>query len=410
MTPYVTAAVNRSTDLAPDVNVNRPPSVLSVVTDTTAVEVQLQANHPTYFVRIFGIGSIPISARAVARQGGIGSTACILALGPASCSGTEPVQFSGNGTAVLNDCSVHANGDCNPSVEVGNNTTVTADCITGEQELADATLQNYVGTPPATSTGLFVECPDGPLGGQGSIPDPYATISVDPSKFTDPCDFASLPGSNWMERFAEAINPISTAHAGNHGGSGGPPGPTVINLSPGIHCSFHINSSQQAVLAPGVYYVRDTSIFVQGSIIADGVVLVQISTSATGYSLNINGNDDTEIFGIDDSDLTGGSASLYADLNPSPADWEDMFYANLTNGTNSGTQFNGTANTVFSGTIYAPNDKVTFNGDNSTTTANTCFAIVAAQVVVSGSAGLSTEGCGGPVTETFANTTVGLVE
>ena len=63
----------------------------------------------------------------------------------------------------LDECSIHANGQCPTCVNVDNNVTVAATCITCNQTMSNKTLNNWQQgvTPPATSNDLFLQCPYG---------------------------------------------------------------------------------------------------------------------------------------------------------------------------------------------------------------------------------------------------------
>ncbi|MDP7296355.1 MAG: hypothetical protein QGF92_02795, partial [Gammaproteobacteria bacterium] len=57
------------------------------------------------------------------------------------------------------------NGICPTSVDIGNNALVEADCISGNNQMSDKTLNNYVAgvTPPSGLTkGVVTECAGGP--------------------------------------------------------------------------------------------------------------------------------------------------------------------------------------------------------------------------------------------------------
>ena len=214
--------------------VSRPPltgpfATGGAMASTSAVEGGLTYPHPTYFVRIFGLSSIDIQARAVASEGGGVSDICILALGN-FCSASDkksPFTANGNGDMTLDDCNIHANGICPTSVDIGNNALVEADCISGNNQMSDKTLNNYVAgvTPPSGLTkGVVTECAGGPHHLGDNLTDPYGTlVAPKPSGF---CNTASDLGGTRVvadnSDFLKIFSPIGTAHAGHkasHGGS-----------------------------------------------------------------------------------------------------------------------------------------------------------------------------------------------
>ncbi len=84
------AAANGFTDGANGVvvTINSPPSTASYTKDSTAVEAVISQSVPTFFMRVVGVNSVTIGARAVAHLGS--GTGCIFALDPITPSPIMP--------------------------------------------------------------------------------------------------------------------------------------------------------------------------------------------------------------------------------------------------------------------------------------------------------------------------------
>jgi hypothetical protein len=95
------------------VTVNNPPVAGPHTGAASYVEVLVAAVQPTYFMRIFGVNSQAVTARAVATNlGGGAGSGCLYTLG-APNSSIEGVNI--NGSAILNapTCGIVDNGDFN---------------------------------------------------------------------------------------------------------------------------------------------------------------------------------------------------------------------------------------------------------------------------------------------------------
>lgn len=75
------------------VTVNNPPATGTYAGNSSYVEVVVKQTAPTYFLKVLGYSSIPVSARAVA--GGITGPACVYALDP---NADDTIAISGNFT------------------------------------------------------------------------------------------------------------------------------------------------------------------------------------------------------------------------------------------------------------------------------------------------------------------------
>lgn len=152
----------------------------------------------------------------------------------------------------------------------------------------------------------------------------------------------------------------------------------TTTLSPGCYsgaASFKFTGGDY-VLQPGVYYLDSIDFNITGgSVTGDGVTI--ILTGSNPGQVNMNGNGTV--------DLTAPTSGPYAKLLL-------MQSAAATNINNTNT-LNGTASSAFDGTIYFPNQQVTFSGNAGSMTK--CAMVVARRVEFSGNTNIqnNTVGC-----------------
>src|SRR5215831_17419588 len=197
--------------------------------DTNYVEVYVTAGQPTYFMKIFGVNSETITARAVATNIAGGSngdtTGCLYTLGPPSSS-IEGVNINGSATLNAPTCGIVDNGNYNSK---GNKLDINAGTfgVSGS-----ANVSGPGGT--VTCGGSTTNCP---TYGMPASSDPMGSM-------TPPCTFpCTLAGS------AVSIN-----GNGNFSGSGVTYSNGVYTVSPGVYSSFSISGTgggNSVVFSPG---------------------------------------------------------------------------------------------------------------------------------------------------------------
>jgi hypothetical protein len=106
------------------VTINNPPTFGPHNGDANYVEALVTAVQPTYFMKVLGINSETITARAVATNlsGATTGGGCLYTLGPPS-SAIEGVNINGNATLNATSCGIADNGNYDP---VGGALTVNA--------------------------------------------------------------------------------------------------------------------------------------------------------------------------------------------------------------------------------------------------------------------------------------------
>ena len=211
--------------------VNNPPQSGPHAGDNQYVEVIASQDAPTYFMKIFDIDSVTVTARAVAYLGS--GPGCMYELNP-SASG-----------AIL------VNGSFNVNISCG---------IYVDSSSSQALLANGSGTLHAASIGIV-----GDYLANGSVGlNPLPTTGMVP--VSDPLAYLNEPSTSGSCSTPTVIN-----------GSGN------FTLNPGVYCStLIVNGRPHVSLSPGTY-VLDNGIIMNGSptLTGSGVTLFNKSGSMT---------------------------------------------------------------------------------------------------------------------------------
>jgi len=77
--------------------------------DTGTVTGTIGVTQPTSFIKLLGIGSIPVGVHAVASAGRIYDNSCILSLGQGSSTSVDSITFNGAPDIQLNQCTLRSN-------------------------------------------------------------------------------------------------------------------------------------------------------------------------------------------------------------------------------------------------------------------------------------------------------------
>ena len=237
------AAANGFTDGANGVaiTVNNPPATGYSTANSTAVEVLISQNVPTFFMELIGISSGTVQARAVALLGS--GTSCFYALDPAA-SGAFSVS---GGVTVQINCGVMVDSSSTTAMSVsgGSHVTATYFDVTG-----NATVYGGSSTSPAPMTGVTASS------------DPFLSL---PKPSVGACDYTSKSVSN-----------------GN-----------TATLSPGTYCKgIAINGGSHVTFNPGTYILKGGGLLLSNGSTITGAGVTFFNTAATGYSygpITLNG-------------------------------------------------------------------------------------------------------------------------
>jgi len=377
-TGYQTAALNASatngfTDNTGGGACGAPPTNLAVGSVTVTVcngprtgphagdihyvEAYVSAGQPTYFMKIFGVASETVTARAVATNTSGGTngstTGCLYTLGPPSSS-IEGVNINGNATLYAPSCGIVDNGNYNTR---GNSLQVTANSfgVSGSEQVA--------------GQGGNVTCTNG----AGSCPTFGAPASGDPlSTLTPPC---TTPCALGTAITIDGNGNFTGSGVTYTAGSGNNPG--VYTVSPGTYSSISISGTgggNRVVFSPGTYIIDGP-----GGLTIPG----NANISGNGVFFYFTGTATINMTGNPVVNLSAPSTGTYAGILM----WQDRLDTNTT-----GPSFGGTSGTQYNGILYFPSDQVTFYGTNNSLSVG---VVVADSLVLSGTPNVTFNGAPG---------------
>ena len=297
-------------------------------TYTNAVQVTISMQKRLGFASMFMTATPTITATATAAQVP-SDDYCLITL---KRHGGAAIKFSGNPTVNLG-CGAISDSDTNPSVDTGGTYTLTAPVVAG------------VGTLPSSITGVTRLRPH-----QVPMADPFA------SQYS-----TAVPAGMSCTNFQQ--------HTSN--GNTSPK-----TLTAGCYTSFAPNGGGNYVMEPGVYYLQNTDMTLNGNDVISGTGVTIIFTGDTPGGPKMNGN---------------ATVNLSA---PTTGPYAKMLFIQAANAaTENGSNINGTAGSSFDGTMYFPKGQLTFNGTSGAMTK--CAMVVAYTAIFGGNTNLqnSTTGC-----------------
>lgn len=318
--------------------------------DNKYVEAYVSAGQPTYFMKIFGISSETITARAVATNysGAGGSTTgdrtgCLYTLGAPTAS-IEGVSINGAATLNAPTCGILDNGNYNSQ---GNKLIVNADTF------------GVSGSGIVKGPGGDVTCSAGtttcPTYGTPATSDPMASIAPPCS----PCTGGSA---------------VSIKGNGKFTGTGVTYSNGTYTVQPGNYTSFSITGTgggNNVVFAPGTYIFDGNT--------GTNADILNIPGNATitgnGVTFYFTNHATIQMNGTPTINLTPPSSGAYADILL----WQDKNDTNVGPAPN-GPTLGGNSGSKYNGILYFPSDQLTFYGNNNS---------VSVGVVVSDSLSLS---------------------
>jgi hypothetical protein len=323
------------------VAVNHPPSSGPNVSTSKAIEVIISQPQKRLFTALWNSSPLTISARSVAV--GMGGKGCVISLDP-TAGGATTVQ--GTAQVVLNKCSLYDNSTSASALAVGGSGTVSAESV------------NVVGGISGQSA---ISTTEGIYTGQKPINDPYVDTSF-PS-------FSGCKENNYTVK-------------------------ETVTLTPGVYCGgISLNAGANVTLAPGIYYLNQGSLSVNGgsTLTGNGVTLVFTSSSGRNYaSATINGGANVNLTAPRDGPTAG--IVLFGDRL-------------MTVGTPF--KLNGGSSEIFQGAVYVPAGAVTFAGGADST--NGCLQLVANTITFVGNSNFAIN-CTGLGTRPIGSALARLVE
>jgi len=321
------AAKNGYTDGASSVTVtiNNPPSTGPNAANSAYVEAIVSKPEPTYFMRALGVGTLTVSARAVAYEGS--GPNCIYVLNPSA-----PAAFSANGNVDVNSgCGLLVDSSSLTGLSVVGTVTITAPTI--------GVVGNY------TATG-------------GAILTPTPKIGVIPA--SDPLANVQAPtvGSCAQTNFkltgtSGSVSSPYQLYAGTYCGGISVNGNAWLHFNAGTYVlaggGMSI-SSNTIITGSGVTFYNTTGSGGYGAITLNGSATVNLSAPTSGPLTGI-------LFFQDRSIPSGGAASTIT----------------------------GNSSSTLDGAIYFPTTSLSFGGNS---TASGYSIVVANLLTLSGNSSL----------------------
>lgn len=321
--------------------VNQPPKSGSHTSSSSAVEVIINRAQTPQFSALLSVKSFTITVRAVALA--TPGSGCVLALN-ATASGAVTTQ--GSATTNLSGCNLYTDSNDSAAVTVGGTASLTAQAV--------GVVGGVSGASNITTT-------SGIHTGVASLADPYANMS-----------FGSYSG-------CDAKNYSTNSDA---------------TINPGVYCGgISVKAGATLTLNPGIYYLDQGSLSVEGNgtIKGTGVTLVFTSSTGKNYATASIASNATVNLTAPTTGPTAGIV-LFGDRNmPEGTTFK------LTGG---GTQ-------TFGGAIYLPKAALTYSGGSSGS--GSCTQIIADTVTFTGNSGMAIN-CSGYATQSFGWSTAQLVE
>ncbi|MGH9901942.1 MAG: TadG family pilus assembly protein, partial [Pyrinomonadaceae bacterium] len=212
------------------VAVNNPPASGYYAGDTRFVEVIVTQDTPSYFIRVFGINSAPVRARAVAGVGAR-SKSCIYALDPAeekALTITSQSRLTANCGVIDNSRAYNAF-----NVESGSTVSATNIFVTGGSNVTSASTAS-----PAPKTSV--------------PPEP------DPLGYLQPPTYGGFNYNNYKASSA------------------------TVTLNPGVYCGgLTLASGSKATLNPGLYVLNGGGLQVQSGSTIKGTGVTFFNTGSS---------------------------------------------------------------------------------------------------------------------------------
>jgi hypothetical protein len=288
------------------------------------VEAIVTVIQPTYFMKIFGVNSKPVTARAVATnvKGGTNRD-CLYTLGPPT-NAIIGIDATGNAKIIAPNCGIADNGNLDTTV----GSCIGSHCGSPDVQCYSSPAPNYT-------------CP--PIGGAAGSQDPTKNINPPLSPPSQPAASPSCPNP--------ACNWVAASKS-------------TVTLQPGTFNSITVGSNANITMAPGIYYINGDS--KTGGLNFQG-----------GGTLTDAGNPGVLIYFTNGSTINkavGGGNNLDINLLPmTTGTYAGMlFYQNPADTTPA--YFGGNDNAIYDGTIYMPTATINFYGNVTQTFNGTVIA------------------------------------
>jgi Flp pilus assembly protein TadG len=321
------AATNGYTDGAGSVTVaiNNPPSTGPNAANSAYVEAIVSKPEPTYFLRVLGVSTMTVSARAVAYEGN--GPNCIYVLNP-----TASGAFSANGNVtVQSGCGLLVDSSSSSGLTAVGNVTIKAPTI--------GVVGNYT-----TS------------GGASLTPTPKTGVIA----ASDPLAYVQAPTVGSCAHTNFSLN-------GNSGSSGNP-----YQLYAGTYCGgISVKGNAWLKFNAGTY------------VLAGGGMDISANTTMTGAGITFYNTTGTGGYGA--ISMNGNTRANFSAPTSGPLAGILFFQDRSIPSSGAASTITGNSTSTFDGAIYFATTALSFGGNSS---ANGYSIVVANQLTVSGNSSI----------------------
>jgi hypothetical protein len=307
------------------VAVNNPPSTGPNTANTGYVEAIVSKPEPTYFLRVLGVSTMTVSARAVAYEGN--GPNCIYVLNP-SASGA----MSANGNVnVTTSCGLVVDSSSSTGLSLNGNSSISATTI------------GVVGGYSANGNSSFTPTPK------------TGVIAA-----SDPLAYVQAPSVGSCAHTNFSLN-------GNTGSSGSP-----YQLYSGTYCGgISVNGNSVLHFNAGTYVLAGGGMSINGNSTMSGTGVTFYNTTGTGSygAISMNGNSQANFSAPTSGSLAG---ILFFQDRSVPS-------------SGAASTINGNSSSTFDGAVYFPTTTLNFNGNSSSSGYS---IVVANQLTINGNSTL----------------------
>jgi Flp pilus assembly protein TadG len=313
--------------------------------DANYVEAVVATVQPTYFMRIVGINSEVVVARAVATNVSGGSNdACMVTLGPYNSSGIEGINLTGSPTLNAQSCGIVDDGNWDPTG--------------GSSQLI------------VKAASFSVSGPVRPGGNVTCYPAGQPCPAFNAPAASDPFNYLTAPGRPAASSSCPAKGSCDVSTSGTE------------NLQPGTYSSITFGKNSTTTLSPGIYYIDGTggvSFNGGGTVTGDGVMFYftcppGTSPCTNGATLNAVGGGN-----LPDINLTAPDST---NCPSCASEYDGILMYQDPNDTNA-PSLGGDDNSSWAGALYFPSVELSFYG-NAKGNGYTVAVVVAKALAMTG--------------------------
>jgi hypothetical protein len=288
------------------VAVHNPPTSGAYAANANAIEVDVSQTQNTYFMKVFGWNTVPVSTSAVAVT--LGSGSCVYSLDH-TASGAVTV---GGTASVSSACGLYVDSSSSSALSVAGGGAITAPLV---GVVGGTSISGGGSTPPSTGIATFG--------------DPLAYIAA----------------------------PSYTSSCGSSGKTTNLGSGTVTQAT---FCGgISINAGANVVFSPGLYIIDGGGLTINGGATVSGT---GVTFYLTGDNKSASGPKNYAGVSINSTATVNFSAPCDSSSGGIPG---MLFFQDRSETKGTGSTINGSAASTFNGAIYFPTTSVSYAGSSA---------------------------------------------